>query len=203
MFSAAICSLPRAEGSCDESLPRWYFDYQESRCSPFYYTGCEGNLNQFEGEEQCEESCPSHVYGGSMLPRASMVGLCYHGVYGGSMLPRRLWWVYATAASRLYLPTGVYGGSMLPRRPDSTCGQGSMVGLCYHGVYGGSMLPRRLWWVYATAASRLYLRTGSMVGLCYRGVQTLPSDRGLWWVYATTASRLYLRTGVGMVRNAT
>ena len=88
--SPAVCSLPRAEGSCDQSLPRWYFDYQESRCSPFYYTGCEGNLNQFESEEQCEESCPSHVYGefSSPISRRLTLGLCFTA-HGGDTHPFR------------------------------------------------------------------------------------------------------------------
>lgn len=55
------CNLPRDPGSCVERLPRWFFDYAENRCMPFYYTGCEGNGNRFETLEACEADCPPRV----------------------------------------------------------------------------------------------------------------------------------------------
>ncbi|RXG71265.1 PI-actitoxin-Aeq3a [Armadillidium vulgare] len=45
-FYIDICTLPKASGLCEETLPRWYFDYTETRCMPFNYTGCDGNANR-------------------------------------------------------------------------------------------------------------------------------------------------------------
>ncbi|XP_011689368.1 PREDICTED: papilin isoform X5 [Wasmannia auropunctata] len=56
-----ICMLPRAEGTCMEKQSRWYFDQSENRCMPFYYTGCNGNKNNFESRDACESDCPSKI----------------------------------------------------------------------------------------------------------------------------------------------
>ncbi|XP_070527125.1 papilin isoform X2 [Cardiocondyla obscurior] len=53
-----ICTLPRAEGTCMEKQSRWYFDQSENRCMPFYYTGCNGNKNNFASRDACEFDCP-------------------------------------------------------------------------------------------------------------------------------------------------
>ncbi|XP_076032052.1 proteoglycan-like sulfated glycoprotein papilin isoform X2 [Oratosquilla oratoria] len=56
--SKDICTLPRSSGLCDETLPRWYYDFSEYRCMPFYYTGCDGNANRFISRGECEATCP-------------------------------------------------------------------------------------------------------------------------------------------------
>ncbi|XP_045125730.1 papilin-like isoform X4 [Portunus trituberculatus] len=56
--SKDLCTLPKASGLCDETLPRWYYDYSEARCMPFYYTGCDGNANRYITREECESTCP-------------------------------------------------------------------------------------------------------------------------------------------------
>lgn len=61
MFGVDECSLPRAQGSCQERLPRWFFDASENRCMPFYYSGCEGNGNRFETRDVCETVCPPKI----------------------------------------------------------------------------------------------------------------------------------------------
>nr|CAD7588891.1 unnamed protein product [Timema genevievae] len=71
------CALPRAQGNCTERLPRWFFDAEENRCMPFYYTGCEGNANRFETQEACETDCPPKVEQDTCtLP--AMVGECHN-----------------------------------------------------------------------------------------------------------------------------
>jgi hypothetical protein len=52
-----LCSLPVAAGTCEENLPRWYFDEQTLSCRRFTFTGCKGNANQFEDHHACEEAC--------------------------------------------------------------------------------------------------------------------------------------------------
>nr|XP_045610870.1 papilin-like [Procambarus clarkii] len=56
--SKDLCTLPKSSGLCDETLPRWYYDYSETRCMPFYYTGCDGNSNRFITRGECEATCP-------------------------------------------------------------------------------------------------------------------------------------------------
>ena len=56
---ADYCALPRDEGNCTERHPRWFFDSEENRCMPFYYSGCGGNDNKFDTEQACEADCPS------------------------------------------------------------------------------------------------------------------------------------------------
>ncbi|XP_063603126.1 papilin-like [Penaeus indicus] len=56
-----LCTLPKASGLCDETIPRWYYDYSEKRCMPFYYTGCDGNANRFDTRGECEATCPGEV----------------------------------------------------------------------------------------------------------------------------------------------
>ncbi|KAK7067429.1 hypothetical protein SK128_019083, partial [Halocaridina rubra] len=56
--SKDLCTLPKASGLCDETLPRWYYDFSEGRCMPFYYTGCDGNTNKFISRGECEATCP-------------------------------------------------------------------------------------------------------------------------------------------------
>lgn len=55
------CSLPRVQGNCTEKQPRWYYDTPQRRCMPFYYTGCNGNRNNFISKEACETDCPREV----------------------------------------------------------------------------------------------------------------------------------------------
>ncbi|KAI5748262.1 hypothetical protein M8J77_023592 [Diaphorina citri] len=55
------CLLPRAPGSCSNKISRWYFDQSQNRCMPFYFTGCDGNGNNFESRQACETSCPPRV----------------------------------------------------------------------------------------------------------------------------------------------
>ena len=52
-----VCTLPRAEGPCQQFTPQWYFNSQAQRCERFYYGGCEGNGNRFELREDCERVC--------------------------------------------------------------------------------------------------------------------------------------------------
>jgi hypothetical protein len=55
------CSLPRAQGNCTGREPRWYYDIPEKQCLPFYYSGCNGNNNNFNSREACEADCPKEI----------------------------------------------------------------------------------------------------------------------------------------------
>ncbi|XP_070188785.1 uncharacterized protein [Littorina saxatilis] len=47
------CIWPVAPGNCDLQLGRFYYDRITQQCVPFNYTGCDGNLNNYENIEQC------------------------------------------------------------------------------------------------------------------------------------------------------
>ncbi|KAI1288315.1 Papilin [Halotydeus destructor] len=52
-----ICLLPKAAGPCLGTYPRWHYDYIDSQCKEFTYTGCEGNRNRFVDKSTCENTC--------------------------------------------------------------------------------------------------------------------------------------------------
>ncbi|XP_048751673.2 putative uncharacterized protein DDB_G0282133 [Ostrea edulis] len=53
-----ICDFPPDAGSCfHATLPRYYFDEETESCKIFYYSGCQGNENNFVSGEQCKTKC--------------------------------------------------------------------------------------------------------------------------------------------------
>ena len=38
--------------------PRWAFDTELNMCTPFYFSGCGGNLNNFPSLAECRLACP-------------------------------------------------------------------------------------------------------------------------------------------------
>ncbi|XP_059194891.1 collagen alpha-6(VI) chain-like [Centropristis striata] len=55
----SVCLLPVESGSCRNYSVKWSFDRNKGRCSPFWYSGCGGNQNQFETKGECEKICPT------------------------------------------------------------------------------------------------------------------------------------------------
>ena len=45
--TADACSIAPSAGDCGGSETKWYFDYRDSTCRPFEYTGCGGNANRW------------------------------------------------------------------------------------------------------------------------------------------------------------
>lgn len=56
---AEECSAPKEIGHCAEKQARWAFSSPDNKCVPFYYTGCEGNNNNYRTEDECQASCPA------------------------------------------------------------------------------------------------------------------------------------------------
>ena len=54
-----MCESEIMPGTCQQTIPRWAFDVGVNDCVPFYYSGCEGNLNNFLTREQCKRTCPN------------------------------------------------------------------------------------------------------------------------------------------------
>jgi len=51
------CLLQHESGTCLGNYIKWYNDPNKHRCMPFVYSGCEGNANRFEGEQECMATC--------------------------------------------------------------------------------------------------------------------------------------------------
>ena len=54
-----ICKLPKNQGDkeCKNETERYYYDRNSEKCLIFVYTGCNGNLNNFETLEACRNKC--------------------------------------------------------------------------------------------------------------------------------------------------
>ncbi|XP_021918069.1 spondin-1-like isoform X3 [Zootermopsis nevadensis] len=55
-----ICQMAKDEGLCTGNNSRWYFDSQAEACLQFSYSGCRGNRNRFESQEECERICQQY-----------------------------------------------------------------------------------------------------------------------------------------------
>ncbi|KAK9886678.1 hypothetical protein WA026_017598 [Henosepilachna vigintioctopunctata] len=55
------CNLPKVEGNCTKQEARWYSDSANEICKPFYYSGCNGNENNFVSEDACAADCPKTI----------------------------------------------------------------------------------------------------------------------------------------------
>ena len=51
------CSESPHPGQCRGSIERWSYDPSSSSCSAFKYSGCGGNRNNFQTEEECLLDC--------------------------------------------------------------------------------------------------------------------------------------------------
>ena len=57
-----LCALPAEPGKCDgqeqeQDLDRFFFSPRAGHCQHFTFTGCQGNLNNFNTAEACEKAC--------------------------------------------------------------------------------------------------------------------------------------------------
>ena len=55
------CDMPKVEGTCDNQLVRYYYNMKEKRCETFMFSGCGGNMNNFDSAEECNMKCQSSV----------------------------------------------------------------------------------------------------------------------------------------------
>ena len=44
-------------GDCFEVIPRWYFNSRTGSCRRFSYSGCGGNDNNFQAQDECHNVC--------------------------------------------------------------------------------------------------------------------------------------------------
>lgn len=52
-----MCYQPLDPGNCTERHIAFFYDLEKRVCTSFEYTGCGGNENRFNSEEQCERQC--------------------------------------------------------------------------------------------------------------------------------------------------
>ncbi|XP_019615652.1 PREDICTED: WAP, Kazal, immunoglobulin, Kunitz and NTR domain-containing protein 2-like [Branchiostoma belcheri] len=69
-----ICTLPKDEGSCDDSVARWYYNGERQVCERFDYSGCGGNDNRFDTIHECIMACPDVTAATCRLP--AVAGPC-------------------------------------------------------------------------------------------------------------------------------
>lgn len=93
-----ICSLPRKPGTCTSQIIRWYYDFGNGRCLPFYFTGCGGNLNNFETEGQCLAACGHLTTPKTVTPATSKPFVCYLRWAAGTCQQAQLKYYYSTEA---------------------------------------------------------------------------------------------------------
>ncbi|CAB3404667.1 unnamed protein product [Caenorhabditis bovis] len=67
--SEEICKEEKAAGQCGGSFPRYWYNEIRNQCERFIYTGCKGNRNQFETEEECKQICvPGYEKNKALVP---------------------------------------------------------------------------------------------------------------------------------------
>ena len=54
---AGICNLNSDTGPCKDDVEQWFYDAEKGRCLPFSWSGCGGNENRFQSQEECESAC--------------------------------------------------------------------------------------------------------------------------------------------------
>ena len=61
--TVAACSLEPVRGDCFEVIPRWYFNSRTGSCRRFSYSGCGGNDNNFQAQDECHNVCMNEKSG--------------------------------------------------------------------------------------------------------------------------------------------
>ncbi|EEC19257.1 serine protease inhibitor, putative, partial [Ixodes scapularis] len=51
------CKPTPERGICKGFLDRWFFNVSSGACETFLYSGCGGNLNEYQSQWECEFAC--------------------------------------------------------------------------------------------------------------------------------------------------
>ncbi|GAA6070424.1 collagen alpha-6(VI) chain-like, partial [Tachysurus ichikawai] len=52
-----VCYLKKDAGPCKKYVTKWFYDQKKNKCFHFFYGGCNGNLNRFDTQYECETRC--------------------------------------------------------------------------------------------------------------------------------------------------
>ncbi|KAK2854621.1 hypothetical protein Q7C36_006490 [Tachysurus vachellii] len=52
-----VCYLKKDVGPCKKYVTKWFYDQEKNKCIRFIYGGCNGNLNRFDTQYECETRC--------------------------------------------------------------------------------------------------------------------------------------------------
>ncbi|XP_031805345.1 WAP four-disulfide core domain protein 8-like [Sarcophilus harrisii] len=63
-----ICLLIPEVGDCENFSLRWFYSTKARACKHFFYSGCDGNVNNFPTKKICEQSCAGTVRPGKCPP---------------------------------------------------------------------------------------------------------------------------------------
>uniref|UniRef100_A0A915DFT7 Spondin-1 n=1 Tax=Ditylenchus dipsaci TaxID=166011 RepID=A0A915DFT7_9BILA len=67
--SEEICLEEKETGQCGGTFPRYWYNSASKRCERFVYSGCKGNRNQFDTEEECKGFClPGYKHNAAIIP---------------------------------------------------------------------------------------------------------------------------------------
>ncbi|XP_008329541.1 tissue factor pathway inhibitor 2 [Cynoglossus semilaevis] len=57
LLPEAVCLLQVDEGTCSGEIERYYYNTITQKCEVFYYSGCQGNANNFRSYQECQKTC--------------------------------------------------------------------------------------------------------------------------------------------------
>ena len=52
-----FCELDYEHGNCFDQRTYYYYDKHDGVCKSFIYSGCGGNQNRFQNQQECIEKC--------------------------------------------------------------------------------------------------------------------------------------------------
>ncbi|KAL8614574.1 hypothetical protein ACOMHN_066716 [Nucella lapillus] len=53
----SICDMPQDTGPCSGQVSRWFYSNLDRQCRTFYWSGCQGNENNFRSLRECQQTC--------------------------------------------------------------------------------------------------------------------------------------------------
>lgn len=85
-----LCRLPVVSGYCFDRLIRWHYDVTSQCCRQFEYSGCGGNMNNFNDLNECMSAChrpgQTSICDNGLSCMSTIEGICLNSL----IIPRLL-----------------------------------------------------------------------------------------------------------------